>query len=81
MICKYILFYYVHIIYYVHTYVVCPDGMEYRNCSWNLYCHNISSYYTCNKITPCRSGCFCAGKTVFNNGICSNATSCSGTAL
>ena len=61
-------------------YAGCPDGMEYRNCSWNLSCSNITSYYKCDEIAACTSGCFCAGKTVLNNGICSSATLCSGKA-
>ena len=66
---------------YIRTYAGCPDGMEYRNCSWNLSCSNITSYYACVDIAACTSGCFCARKTVLKNGICSNATLCSGKAL
>jgi len=52
--------------------------MEYRDCSWNLTCSNVTSIGTGNCGDNCTSGCFCAGQMVLYNGVCSNATVCSG---
>ena len=53
--------------------------MEYRDCSWNLTCSNVTSIGSGSCEDNCTSGCFCANQTVLYNGVCSNATLCSGT--
>ena len=60
------------------TYVACPAGNEYLDCSWNLSCSNITGVRRCKEQTPCTSGCFCSDGTVLKDGVCSNASYCSG---
>ena len=57
--------------------IVCPAGTEYRDCSWNLSCSNITVIKRC-KDRSCTSGCFCSDQAVLINGICSNISSCLG---
>ena len=76
-ICMYICMYVCMYIFFVH--IACPVGTEYRNCSWNLSCSDITGVRRCREQSPCSSGCFCINQTVLiNNGTCSDINSCSG---
>ncbi|XP_065885775.1 leucine-rich repeats and immunoglobulin-like domains protein 1 [Dysidea avara] len=55
----------------------CPSGKEYRTCSWQLTCSNLTVHRVCDQIPACSNGCFCSGHTVLINGVCSNASLCS----
>ena len=56
----------------------CPVGTEYRDCSWDLSCSNITGVRRCKDQSSCTSGCFCSNQTVLINGTCSDISSCSG---
>ena len=58
--------------------LVCPNGTEYRHCSWNLSCSDITGVRRCKEQSPCTSGCFCSDGTVLQDGVCSNMGTCSG---
>ena len=58
--------------------LVCPNGTEYRHCSWNLSCSDITGVRRCKEQSPCKSGCFCSDGTVLQDGVCTNTTSCTG---
>ena len=57
----------------------CPEGMEYQSCGWSLSCSHVTLLSNCEEMPSCTSGCFCTGQMVLYNGVCSNATLCSGT--
>ena len=58
--------------------LVCPNGTEYRHCSWNLSCSDITGVRRCKEQSPCTSGCFCSDGKVLQDGVCSNMGTCSG---
>ena len=49
--------------------LVCPIGTEYRDCSWNLSCSDITGVRGCKEESPCTSGCFCSDGTVLQDGV------------
>ena len=58
--------------------LVCPMGMAYHQCSWNLSCSDITGVRSYKDQSPCTSGCFCSNGTILKDGVCSNTSSCSG---
>ena len=62
----------------MRMYVACPVETEYRDCSWNISCDDITGVRRCKEQSPCTSGCFCVNQTILVDGTCSDISSCSG---
>ena len=75
---------YSYIVMHTHnwfSFLACPVGTAYHECSRNISCSDITGVRSCKEQSPCTSGCFCSDGTVLVNGTCSNISSCSGIAI